>query len=90
MIETLTVEPTIQLSSLSISEIAGLISDNWSNPYFGAQPYLSAMFSLNSVNDSYGADGGRSVVAYFLCNATRWKGPIAKAVKTELNKRIKR
>jgi hypothetical protein len=47
------------------------------------------MRSLTSVQDNYGMDTGRSVVTYFLCNAQTWHGPIAKAVKKELNARIK-
>lgn len=47
------------------------------------------MYSLNSVSDNYGADSGKSIVAYFLSNAATWKGETAKAIKKELNKRIK-
>ena len=78
------------LSRMDISEIAGLIRRDWgSKVNFAAKPYLSAMFSLRSVKDDYGMDSGRSVVAYFLSNATSWRGDVAKAVKKELNKRIK-
>lgn len=52
-------------------------------PY--AVPYLSAMLQLNSVDEDYGMDSGRSVVLYFLANAGSWKGPAAKALKAELN-----
>jgi hypothetical protein len=48
------------------------------------------MTSLNSINDNYGADSGRSIVAYFLANAPTWRGPFAKAVKAELNSRLKK
>jgi pyruvate kinase len=34
-------------------------------------------------------DSGKSIVIYFLGNAQTWRGPIAKAVKKELNSRIK-
>jgi hypothetical protein len=38
----------------------------------------------------YYADTGRSIVLYFLNNATSWKGDTAKAVKAELKLRLKR
>lgn len=57
---------------------------------FGAKPYLDAMYSLDKITDQYHADSGESVVAYFLANAAQWRGPVAKAIKAELNKRLKR
>jgi len=78
---------------MSIAEIAAIISNDWRSNgkviNFGAKPYLSAMYCLNSVNDNYGCDSGKSIVAYFLSNASTWRGEVAKAVKKELNKRIK-
>jgi hypothetical protein len=73
-----------------ISEIAGEILKDWKNIYFGAIPYLNAMFSLNDVTDSFGMDSGRTIVAYFLSNATTWKGEKAREIKKELNKMIKK
>ena len=83
------VVPTADYSKLSISEIARLISKDWKNVYFGAKPYLKAMFDLESIRDNYGMDSGTSVVLYFLANASGWRGPVAKAIKAELNKRAK-
>lgn len=65
-------------------EIAAEIRKDWKNPYFGAKPYLDAMASLNSINDSYGWDSGKSIVRYFLSNASTWRGETAKRIKTEL------
>ena len=83
----------MEYSKMSIAEIASVIRKDWRTQgkgiYFGAKPYLDAMDCLQSVNDRYIADSGRSVVAYFLSNASTWKGETAKAVKKELNKRIK-
>jgi hypothetical protein len=81
------------LSRMSISEIAYQIYKdklNWSGKKinYAAAPYLDAMVSLNSVNERYGMDSGRSVVNYFLCNAATWKGETAKAIKAELKKRV--
>ena len=53
-----------------------------------AYPYYQAMLHLEDVNDPYGQDDGRAVVWYFLSNATGWRGPIAKAVKAELKRRL--
>lgn len=69
----------------SISTIASDISRNWGRPYYGAVPYLNAMYSLHSISDNYGADTGQSVVLYFLANAQSWRGPEAKRIKRELN-----
>lgn len=73
----------------SINELASVVSNDWKNVYFGAVPYLNAMYTLDSVKDNYGADSGRSIVAYFLANATTWRGETAREVKKELNRRLK-
>jgi hypothetical protein len=64
--------------------IAYEIRKDWRKPYFGAVPYLDALRSLSSIEDSYGADSARSVVAYFLANATTWRGETARRIKAEL------
>lgn len=55
----------------------------------GAVPYLDAMESLESIKDDYFMDSGRSVVAYALSNLTSYKGPLARAIKAELKRRLK-
>ena len=55
--------------------IAADIKRSWKKVYFGAVPYLDAMLSLNDINDNYYADSARSVVLYFLSNATTWREP---------------
>jgi hypothetical protein len=67
-----------------LCEIANEIRDDWKKPYFGAVPYLNAMFGLYSINDQYGADSAKSIVLYFLSNASTWRGETAKRVKKEL------
>ena len=71
-------------------EIAREIRRDWRpvSPY--AKPYLDAMGSLDSINDDYGMDSGRSIVAYFLSNDSSWRGPKAKEIKAELRKILKR
>ena len=74
----------------SLHEIAKEIKKDWgAKMYFGAKPYVDAMICLDSVNDMYGCDTAKSVVAYFLCNATRWRGETARRIKKELNAMIK-
>ena len=68
----------------SLREIAREIKREWAKPYFGAVPYLNAMASMNSVDQNYYGDSGKSVVAYFLANAGTWRGDTAKRVKAEL------
>jgi hypothetical protein len=57
--------------------------------YFGAVPYLDAMSSLESVNDNYIMDSGRSIVNYFLANASTYRGEKAKELKAELKSMLK-
>jgi hypothetical protein len=68
-----------------IATIADEIRMDWKRVYFGAVPYLEAMRSLDSVDDAYGCDSGRSIVGYFLANASAWRGETARRVKAELN-----
>ena len=67
-----------------ISHIAGEIEMDWAKVNFAARPYLDAMFSLTSVDDDYGYDSGRSVVLYFLSNASTYRGETARKLKAEL------
>ena len=76
--------------SRPISEIAAEIKQNWKKPYFGAVPYLQAMFHLNSIDDNYMADSADEIVRYFLANAMYWRGEVARRVKKELNAMLKK
>lgn len=77
------------LSEASLSSIAMVIRADWKKINFGAVPYLDAMRCMETVDQDYGCDSGRSIVAYFLANATSWRGDVAREVKKELNRRIK-
>lgn len=72
-----------------IHEIAREIRQDWKKVYFGAVPYLDAMHSLNTITDTYIYDDAKSIIIYFLGNATSWKGETARRVKAELNALIK-
>lgn len=69
--------------------IAREIRADWKkvSPY--AAPYLQAMSYLNSVDDNYILDSGRSIVSYFLANAGSWRGETAKRIKAELKTMVK-
>jgi len=72
-----------------INEIAMEIRKEWKNVYFGAVPYLDAMSCLSSPTDKYGFDSAKSIILYFLSNASAWKGDKAKSIKSELKQLIK-
>lgn len=90
-----TLEATIisadELKGMSLNQLASVIKKDWSKQgkgvNFAAKPYLDAMFSLNTVNDNYGLDSGKSIVLYFLSNASTYRGDQAKLVKAELKRR---
>lgn len=75
---------------MSISAIASAIRRSWKPVYFGAVPYLDAMLSLETLNDTYGADSAKEIVLYFLSNASTYRGEMAKAIKAELKARLKK
>jgi hypothetical protein len=68
----------------NISTIAREIRRDWQKPYFGAVPYLDAMFGLETLDDRYFQDSAKSIICYFLSNASSWRGETAKRIKKEL------
>ena len=76
---------TVPTSHRPLYQIAAEIRTDWTKVYFGAVPYLEAMTELDSIDDRYIYDSGKSVVLYFLANANSWRGEIARRVKAELN-----
>lgn len=69
--------------------IANEIQRLWHPVWFGAVPYLQAMFSLTDMTDAYGLDSAESVVLYFLSNAATWRGDDARRIKAELKAMLK-
>lgn len=68
-----------------LSSIASEIRRDWgSKVNFGAKPYLDAMDAMGDISQNYGGDTGTSIAAYFLSNASSWKGDTARRVKAEL------
>jgi hypothetical protein len=70
-------------------KIAQEIRKEWPNANYAAVPYLEAMRSMASVNDTYGLDDGKTIVLYFLANAGTWRGEAAKRIKAELRELVK-
>jgi len=69
----------------TLREIAREIRTDWGvkvHPH--AEPYLAAMATLTYVTDPYFQDSGKSIVLYFLSNASTWRGDTARRVKAEL------
>ena len=76
-----------------IYQIAADIKTEWSKVgkgvNFAAKPYLDAMLTLDKITDQYMFDSADSIVRYFLCNASSFKGVRAKELKTELKSLLK-
>ena len=77
------------MENRSISSIARDIKKVWIKPYFGAKPYLDAMEYLDNINSKYIYDDARSVIMYFLANASTFRGNDAKVLKLELKNLLK-
>ena len=93
LIERTPVEIPANLSTINLSEIAYLIYRDHEAQgkavNYAAKPYLEAMSTLKNIKDNYMLDSGSSIVAYLLGNLTSWRGDVARAVKNELNKRLR-
>mgnify|MGYP003134005082 CR=1 FL=1 len=78
------------LNKMSLSQIAHLIRDDWGEKISkDAKPYLNALYAIEKITDYYYNDAGTWIVAYFLSNAGTWRGPVARAIKKELNMRLR-
>ena len=61
----------------------------WREKYWAAAPYINALLDCETVNDQYGADSAKILIAYLLGNLSGYKGDKAKALKKELKDLIK-
>jgi hypothetical protein len=75
------------ISNASIADLARIVSATWPKVNYAAKPYLDAMRSLHSIGNAFHADDGKSIVLYFLSNASGYRGETAKLIKAELKKR---
>lgn len=69
-------------------EIAAEVRHHWPKVNYAAEPYLAAMACLETLEDRYGADSARSIVSYFLANASHFRGEEARRLKRELNEML--
>ena len=73
-----------------LHEIADEIRSDWSKQKsginYGAKPYLEAMSSMDKVTENFGYDSGKSIVLYFLSNATQWRGETIKAIGQKMRR----
>ena len=69
----------------SLAAIASDVRKTWTPKVnYAAEPYLSAMRTMRCPQEMYMYDTGRSIVLYFLSNASTFRGPEARRLKTEL------
>ena len=75
--------------TVTVSEIARAIAKDWQtiNPY--ANEYLNAMLTIESIEDTYYADSAKSVILYFLANASSYRGENARSYKALLKDMVK-
>lgn len=64
--------------------IAADIRASWPSPYYGAVPYLDALSTLTSIDESYYDDDAETVVRYLLANLSTFRGEAARSIKAEL------
>jgi hypothetical protein len=77
------------INTRPVYKIAEEILNDWQAPYFGARPYLAAMLTINSHCENYGHDTAKSIILYFLSNASTYRGSKAQELKKELKTPIK-
>jgi hypothetical protein len=74
---------------VTVSEIAHAIAKDWNNVSPYALDYLNAMKEITDINGDYYADSAKSVVMYFLANASSYRGENARAYKALLKAMVK-
>jgi hypothetical protein len=82
--------------SRPLNKIAADILADWGPPgknqpayIIWCKPYVAAMLSLKSIEDTYGLDPADDIVVRFLVNSNGWRGDVARRVKLELNQLLK-
>lgn len=82
-----------QLPRMDLGQLSRVIYDDHraqGRPVnYAAKPYLEAMSTMRDIKEKYMMDDGTSIVAYLLSNLSSWGGETARAVKKELNRRLK-
>lgn len=73
---------------MSLESLAFEILKDWEDIPKSAFQYVNAMTQIQNIDDEYGLDDGRKIVAYFLTSARTWKGDVARKIKKELKDRL--
>ncbi len=81
--------PTPKPTPRPLWKIAFEIQQEWKNIHYAAVPYLREMKEASHIEGMCFNDSTRSVVNYFLSNATTWRGEAARRIKTELKTMLK-
>lgn len=68
----------------SIRDIALDIKMDWKKIHPTAIDNLNAMLTLEKITDEYYYDTAKSIVCYFLAQASTWRGEKARTIKKEL------
>jgi len=94
-VEKVTQDPDTEILAQDLREhevweLAAIVRVDWENINHAARPYLDAMLRLDHVDDWIWQEQGRMICAYFLSNATTWRGHEARLVKAELRRRLAR
>ena len=74
---------------ITVSEIAHAIAKDWQNVSPYAADYLNAMKEIQDIEGAYYADTAKSVVLYFLANASTYRGENARSYKALLKAMVK-
>ena len=74
----------------SLREIARDIRKAWPKPHFAAKAYLEALRELDSADEMFYHDTGRSIIRGFLANAQTFRGPEARQLKEELQQHLRK
>lgn len=83
------------MSERPLLDIVREIRETWVNKtgpsvYFGAVPYLEAMENIAGLGNDHHPfyeDSAKSIVVYFLSNASTYRGEAAKRIKAELKRK---
>lgn len=79
------INPPRKLCVIAAEIQADILAGNWrAESRYHARPYLEALHHLDSIHDRYYLDSGKSIVRYFLANASTWRGETARRIKLEL------
>lgn len=70
----------------TFSEIAAEIKKLWPKPYFGAVPYIQALYKCDTIDPKsyFYFDETGMIINYLLANMQTFRGPDARRIKAEL------